>query len=156
MLMALGAAAAAGHASAVGLACASQAGHQNGGGAASQPASSQPHPAVDRHDAVRAKIAKCIAVGEACLAHCLDGLGRGDTSLAGCSIAVQDMLTICRATGSLIAGRSQFVAQAAALCVASCDACAKACEPHVSHHSECAACRQECLVVMAAVRPLVG
>lgn len=158
MLFALGAAAAAGHASAVTVACAGQPGSKHssphGSKAGAQPMTTHAHAQVARHDAVRATVAECIAAGEACLAHCLERLGAGDTSLAECSKAVTDMLAICRAFGPLAAANSPLLPKLAAVCVTACERCEAACEPHVDHHPECRTCRDACRRTLEAVRPL--
>lgn len=145
----MGAAIAAGQFAAMGSACA-------GPGAASQPTKSHAHSGKNRHDTLRAAVADCIAAGEACLAHCIEALGQGDTSLGACAAAVHDMLAICRAMGSLAAVNSSLLPKLATLCVDSCQRCEKECEPHVSHHSECKACFDACRVVVAEARKVAA
>ncbi len=144
MLVAMGGAATAGHASAVGLACAGQAASQPGAGG-------HTHAHVDRQDGLRETVGRCIVAGDACLAHCLEALGAGDTSLADCSKAVHDMLATCRGVGPLAATNSPLFSAVAKLCVAACERCRDACEPHIDMHPECRNCHDRCVETIDVV-----
>lgn len=143
MILALGAAAAAGHATAAGLACAQQPSSQPAS-PSSKRAQGHQHSHIDRQDKARTAVAQCITSGEACLAHCLELLGAGDTSLAECSKAVHDMLAICRAFGALASSGSPFLSKIVALCKEGCERCEKACDEHADKHEECGDCRDAC------------
>ncbi len=93
--------------------------------------------------------AECVAVGEACLAHCIALLGGGDASLGACAKSVNEMLAGCRATASLAAAGSEHLKLAAALCVALCRTCEAACQEHAGKHAECAACAKACAATIA-------
>jgi Cys-rich four helix bundle protein (predicted Tat secretion target) len=106
-------------------------GHEGAGGSA--------------HASFAAATADCVEKGDACLQHCIAALSKGDTSMAECAAAVNDMLAVCRGMGTLALSGSKHLQQAAQLCLAVCTDCAAACEPHVGHHDTCKACHEACL-----------
>ncbi len=101
-------------------------------------------------------LATCVETGNICLQHCLVALGKGDTSLAECAIAVRDMLAICNATGVLAAGQARRLTAAAALCADICADCEKACRVHEDHHPECKACAEACAVVVREAKKVAA
>lgn len=97
---------------------------------------------------------ECVLAGEACLEHCLRLLATGSPAMADCARTVQQMLPICRAMVSLAAMGSEYAKELASLCLAVCTACAKECEAHAAHHSECNDCFEACKKSITAVEAL--
>ncbi len=126
---------------------AGHAGHEGHGGDAA--ASSGPANA-----AFAAALAECTEKGEACLHHCIALLSKGDTSMAECAAAVNDMLAICRGMGVLAVSDSKHLAAAAKVCHDLCSDCAAACKPHAAHHDTCKACGEACEATMAEASKL--
>lgn len=88
----------------------------------------------------------CMKTGEACLAMCNEMLRHGMTGLADCQTRVVDMLTMCRAMGSMAAVNTAPPARLkalAALCADTCRDCEGACKPQASTHPECKACMED-------------
>ena len=83
-------------------------------------------------------------------------LSKGDTMMAECAAAVNDMLAVCRGMGTLANSGSKHLKAAAQLCHDICTDCAAACEPHVGHHDTCKACHEACLKSIEASKKLVG
>jgi Cys-rich four helix bundle protein (predicted Tat secretion target) len=131
-----------------------------GSGAAAGSGAVDPHAGHAGHGASAAvasatmAIAHCELAGDACLAHCLDLLGQGDTSMVDCARAVRDMLAACAAARVLVGAGSKHAAAAAALCSAACKDCKAACEPHAAKHATCKACADACDVAVAKVAAL--
>jgi len=94
--------------------------------------------------ALAAAAAQCIEAGNACLQHCLDMLGSGDTSLAECSQAVRQMLAICTAVGPIADARSKYLKPLARICLDACTDCEQACRKHEAHHAPCKHCAEAC------------
>ena len=86
----------------------------------------------------------CIQIGEECQAHCLQLLGTGDTSLAGCARSVTMMLAMCRALVTAAAQGSPRLKDVARVCGQVCRDCEKECKPHAGHHDICRRCMESC------------
>lgn len=106
--------------------------------------------------AFAAAAADCVEKGDACLQHCIASLSKGDTMMAECAAAVNDMLAVCRGMGTLALSGSKHLPAAAKLCHDICTDCAAACEPHVGHHDTCKACHEACLRSIEASKTLMG
>jgi Cys-rich four helix bundle protein (predicted Tat secretion target) len=103
-----------------------------------------------------AATADCVEKGDACLQHCIASLSKGDTMMAECAAAVNEMLAVCRGMGTLALAGSKHLQAAAQLCLAVCTDCAAACEPHVGPHETCKACHEACVRSIAESKKLVG
>jgi Cys-rich four helix bundle protein (predicted Tat secretion target) len=103
-----------------------------------------------------ASTADCVEKGDACLQHCIASLSTGDTMMAECAAAVNQMLAVCRGMGTLAVSNSKHLKAAAQLCVDVCTDCAAACEPHVGHHDTCKACHEACKRSIAEGKKLLG
>lgn len=103
------------------------------------------HPASDdgRSRLVDSALA-CIKSGEACNAHCIELFKTGDTSVAGCADAVQEMLAACAALSKLAAYDSRHLKSMVQLCLDVCSDCEKECRKHEAKHAECKACADSC------------
>jgi Cys-rich four helix bundle protein (predicted Tat secretion target) len=102
------------------------------------------------------ELGRCAETGNVCLQHCLAHLGKGETALAECAVAVRDMLAVCNAVGVLAAAESRYLKASARLCLDVCEGCENACRPHRDHHPECRACGDACAAVIAKLRPLLA
>ncbi len=107
-------------------------------------------------DAVVNALMNCDAAGQTCLSHCLALLAQGDSSMAACARAVREMLGVCAAARTLMYSGSALAAAQLAVCRDACGACRVACEPHISHHAQCAACAGACAQAVAAIDALMS
>lgn len=92
----------------------------------------------------------CIEVGEECLAHCLQQLSAGDTSLAGCAKSVSVMLPMCHALVTAAAQSAPRLKEIARVCGQVCRDCEASCKPHAGHHDICRRCMEACRNCAAA------
>lgn len=99
--------------------------------------------------------ARCVARGQACLAHCLDSLGHGDTEMAACSHSVVQMLALCGALESLASQGSAHVPALARIAAEACDNCERECRKHADRHAVCRACAEACEACARACRSVV-
>jgi len=111
-----------------------------------------PPPASDGRGAYLQALNGCIGAGQACLQHCLQLLGTGDTSLAKCAEAVNLMLTMTKAAGTFVVTDSRYRAQIIQLTTSVCEDCERECRKHEKEHAVCKACADVCA---AAVRAAV-
>lgn len=96
--------------------------------------------------AVRDTTAKCIGLGETCMAHCTDYM-EVNHKMADCQRAVMNMLAVCEALNRVAHYNNSDVKMMKALaanCADYCNACAKECEPHAAGMEECKACMDAC------------
>ena len=103
-----------------------------------------------------AATADCVEKGDACLQHCIASLSTGDTMMAECAGAVNQMLAVCRGMGTLALSNSKHLKAAAQLCMDVCSDCAAACKPHMGHHDTCKACYEACERSIAEAKTLLG
>lgn len=89
----------------------------------------------------------CVKTGDACIRHCVELLGGGNTALKECLQTALDMTAVCRSMAQLA---SQATAQTKTLrayvaaCAQYCRDCAAACKKHAEHHAACKACLESC------------
>jgi len=121
---------------------------------------SAPKPAAggssDKEEVFAKALGQCVSSGNACLQHCLNLLGTGDTSLAECSKAVRDMLAVCGAEQTLVLGESPRAKTAAQLCIDVCTGCEAACRKHETRHAVCKVCAESCAATIAAARAFMA
>lgn len=121
---------------------------------AAPPKTAEPH----HHDAANQPLvdaaADCMKKGEACEQHCLTLLGGGDTTMAGCAIAVRDMLASVRGLFSLAASGSKHTRALAQVCAAICKDCEAECRKHAAMHQPCKDCGDACARMQAEVAKL--
>jgi len=79
----------------------------------------------------------------------------GDTTMAECARAVQEMLVTCRAFAQLAANDSVVLPPMAKACIAVCEECEKQCRPHEEHQPECKDCADACVALVREARKLV-
>lgn len=98
---------------------------------------------------------ECIARGQACLSHCMETFVSGDTTMAECARAVQEMLITCQAFSQLAANDSVVLKPMAQACIAVCEECEKQCRPHEDHQPECKACAEACADLVREAKKLL-
>ena len=97
----------------------------------------------------------CVGYGEACVAHCIQVMGEGDTSLKDCLTSVNEMLPMCAALARYAAVDAKRLKQLARVCIDVCDDCAVECEKHADHE-ECKLCGEACRACIKACEDLVA
>lgn len=98
---------------------------------------------------------ECIARGQACLSHCMETFVQGDTTMAECARAVQEMLATCQAFAQLAANDSVVLKPMAQACIAVCEECEKQCRVHEEHQPECKACADACADLVREAKKLL-
>lgn len=94
-------------------------------------------------------LAKCLQTGEACIAHCMSELSKGNKELGECDLKVHEMLAMCNSLMKLASYKSDLLKPMANLCAKACDSCAEACNKHSAHfvkgmHLACKDCLDAC------------
>jgi Cys-rich four helix bundle protein (predicted Tat secretion target) len=99
---------------------------------------------------------KCLDLGLRCERLCTETMMQGDKSMADCMIAVQDMITMVKATCELAAHKSSLLAKVVASCFLACEECKKQCDKHAKHHELCADCAKACEECMKACKKIAA
>lgn len=86
----------------------------------------------------------CVKSGQLCLAHCVQLVKNGDTSIAQCLAATTQMLTMCNALSQMAAAQSKYLPELAKICIEVCEDCEKECRRHEEKHAACKACADSC------------
>lgn len=107
------------------------------------------------HKALIETALKCVGRGEVCTDHCIDLLGKGDTSLKDCIRSVGAMMPMCSALGRLAALDSPRLAALAKVCLEVCEDCEKECKKHAEHHAACKACAESCRECIDACKKVI-
>lgn len=97
-----------------------------------------------KYQALINEAAACMNKGEVCIAHCIDLVKGGDTSLADCMKSVQTMLPMCAALVRLAALDAKRLKEFVAVCKDVCADCAAECKKHAEKHAACKACMESC------------
>jgi Cys-rich four helix bundle protein (predicted Tat secretion target) len=104
-------------------------------------------------DEVVAAAEHCLKTARACRHHCLEMLGRGDTSLKECNDTVNNMLVACEAMVEIGGYRSASDADLklmAKACGSFCRSCEAQCSKHAAKHKVCADCLADCIACAKA------
>ena len=107
------------------------------------------------HDLVEAAL-NCVSWGQQCQKHIMSLFASGDTSLAQCSVRIQDMIAVCNAVASLAAAESDYLKPLAKVCIDVCDSCEKECRKHEQKHAICKETADACARVVSACKKLVA
>jgi Cys-rich four helix bundle protein (predicted Tat secretion target) len=86
----------------------------------------------------------CVKAGFVCSDHCLEAFAAGDTSLATCARAVDQMLSLCGTLAKLASLRSFYLPAMAKVALIGCQDCEKECRKHAEKHAPCKACAEAC------------
>lgn len=114
------------------------------------------HGSAPRHAALIATTGDCLQRGEACLAHCLVLLGKGDKEMAPCAQSVNQMLAVCGALARLAAQDAPATTALAQVAADVCADCEKECRKHEKKHAECKACAEACAACLKECRKLAA
>lgn len=98
----------------------------------------------------------CIGKGQACLAHCINMLSAGDTSMAGCAPAVHDMHAVMQGLAAAAASGSRHLKELARVAMEFCKDCEAECRKHAGHHAVCKECMEACQRTIAACQKAIG
>ncbi len=105
------------------------------------------------HDLVDVTL-NCVGWGQQCQKHIMGLFASGDTSLAQCSVRIQDMIAVCNALASLASAESDYLKPLARVCIDVCDACEKECRKHEQKHAICKETADACTQVVTACKKL--
>lgn len=119
-------------------------------------AGSKHHHHHGQHSDLLADLSKCVATGEACIAHCLVLLGEGDSDMAKCGSSVSAMTPVCRATAMLANLDDTHLKPMAKVCLDVCDACKSECDKHRDKHQSCDDCYQACDKVVESLKAFLA
>ncbi len=108
------------------------------------PKHSQSHHGEKEHESLVGAAHSCVSKGEACMDHCLAEFRAGNSELAECAAAVQQMLATCRGLGTLAAHNSKHLARYASACIDICRSCEEECRKHADEHPACRECADAC------------
>lgn len=114
------------------------------------------HDHGDGHQALTDLALTCVGRGEACVAHCIQVMGEGDTSLRDCLTSVNEMLPMCATLARYAAVDAKRLKRLARVCIDVCDDCAAECEKHARDHVECKVCGEACRFLIEACKDLVA
>jgi Cys-rich four helix bundle protein (predicted Tat secretion target) len=109
-----------------------------------------------KHADLVAAVNACTSKGEACLSHCMETFLQGDTTMAECADAVQQMLPVCRAMSSLGVYDSPHLKDLGRACMGVCTDCEKVCREHAEHQKECKECADACAAVIEQCKKLLA
>jgi Cys-rich four helix bundle protein (predicted Tat secretion target) len=109
-----------------------------------------------KHKAVIDTASDCIAKGEVCVAHCLEMLKAGDTSLVDCMKSVSIMMPMCAALMRLAALDATRLKELAAVCKDVCSDCEAECKKHADKHAVCKACMESCTACIKECKALIA
>lgn len=112
--------------------------------------------AFRKHAALVSTANECIATGQACLSHCFETFVAGDTTMAECAFAVEQMLKACDAFSYLAAYDSPHLPAMARVCVSVCEDCERECRKHEEHQPECKACADACAALIREAKKVSG
>lgn len=98
----------------------------------------------------------CVSKGRQCLSHCFETFLAGDTTMAECAYAVDQMLAVCAAMAHLAANDSPQLAEMARACIAVCEHCEKECRRHEEHQPECRACADACAALITEAKKITA
>lgn len=86
---------------------------------------------------------ECIKMGEICNQHCMHMFQMGDTTLADCSISVQELIAASKATLKFTANNSSHLNAFLAVTIKVCESCEQECLKH-DKHIQCKDCAEAC------------
>ncbi len=100
--------------------------------------------------------ATCTKAGLACINHCLDSFVGGDTAMARCARAVDQMISVCGTLGKLASIGSSHLPEMAKIALDVCQNCEKECKKHADHHAVCKACAEACAACADECKKTIG
>lgn len=100
--------------------------------------------------------AECSRIAQVCAGHCFSSLRSGSTMMAECAQTSLEVSSVSSALAALAGFQSVHTAEQAKVCIASCEQCIKACEPHAGHHKECKDCFESCKECLATCKAFIA
>lgn len=97
-----------------------------------------------RYASVARAALDCVGTGNACTEHCLVEFKKGNSELAACAAAVEELVAACQALAKLAAQQSRHLPHFAAVCADICRSCEDECRKHEDEHPPCKACAEAC------------
>ena len=110
----------------------------------------QHHDAGNKNKGLANSAAECVSTANTCLTHCLDTLGKGDTSLYNCAKSVRELSWLCEALLQAASADSIYLSPFAKVAAQACKDCEKECRKHKKHQTcldcadACTKCLKEC------------
>lgn len=98
----------------------------------------------NRNQEIIAVTLECIKNGQACVAHCVDLIKSGDTSMSVCLESSQSMLAFAIAFSQLASSNSVHIKKLTDLAISICQDCEKDCRVHANKHEVCKQCAESC------------
>lgn len=86
---------------------------------------------------------ECIKMGEICNQHCMHMFQMGDTTLAACSISVQELIAASTATIKFAANNSRHLDDFLEVTIKVCETCEDECLKH-DKYIQCKDCAEAC------------
>jgi len=86
---------------------------------------------------------ECIKMGEICNQHCMHMFQMGDTTLADCSISVQELIAASTAVLKFTANNSMHLNAFLEVAIKVCETCEEECIKH-DKHIQCKDCAEAC------------
>ncbi|MFN4264468.1 MAG: four-helix bundle copper-binding protein [Aquabacterium sp.] len=125
--------------------------HQHPASGASTPEHCQEHGSASAvsQDLLQA-LSRCIVASDVCLAHCIDLMSHGDTSMAACARRVTETRALCEAMLTLASQKSPLLPRLSAVAKDACKACEDECRKHAAHHQACKNCAEACAACLQA------
>lgn len=87
---------------------------------------------------------ECIKMGEICNQHCMHMFQMGDTTLADCSISVQELVAACNVVLKLASFNSSHLNDFIRASIKVCETCEEECKKHAEKHIQCKDCAEAC------------
>jgi Cys-rich four helix bundle protein (predicted Tat secretion target) len=96
----------------------------------------------------------CVKAGLVCIDHCLQAFAAGDSSLAACARASDQMVSMCGTLAKLASTRSSYLPAMAKVALVACQDCETECRKHVDKHAACKECAEACATCSAECKKL--
>ncbi|MDH5720993.1 MAG: four-helix bundle copper-binding protein [Spirochaetia bacterium] len=98
---------------------------------------------------------ECVAYAEMCVAHCVELVKNGDTSIAECIATANEVIAACKALSSLANYNSMHIKDFAKACKGLCGHCEYECKKHASRHEACRECAESCARCVEAIKRIL-
>ena len=89
-------------------------------------------------------VLECIKMAEICQQHAMHMFQMGDTKLADCALATQELLVVSKALLTLTANNSKHLKDYLTVAVTITESCAKECEKFAEEHIQCKDSAEAC------------
>ncbi|MDO8988097.1 MAG: four-helix bundle copper-binding protein [Sideroxyarcus sp.] len=110
---------------------------------------------ASRNDSLIAAAADCVLKANLCLQHCLDLLGKGDSSMAACAKSSSQTAAVCTALQQLAMADSKHLPKLARATMDVCKECEEECRK-TEKHPECKACKEACAACYAECKKVAA